>query len=127
MTDIPSKAVPYVESPQALIDLLKRIDSLSLDALMEFGTSVSDIPNSTLTKVSLLVAKQRQDRNMKLNCFRVLTLIAEKLMPVGSYADLESCPDILMPHFNQLLEAYLSTLKTVEAKSRGVEDVDSHQ
>ena len=127
MTDIPSEAVPYTESPQALIDLLKRIDTLSVDALMEFGASISDVPNSTFTKVSLLVAKHRQDLAMKRDCFRVLTKIAEKLMPVGSYADLEKCPEIVMAHFNTLMHEYLSTLQQIEAKPKGADNADSHQ
>jgi hypothetical protein len=97
-----------------MFDVLLNINKLAFDALVEFNTSISDIPASAELKVSLLIAKLRLETAKRQDFFRVLSNVAEKVMPAGSYADLSACPEILLPYVQEVLDRYLSTFKQLE-------------
>lgn len=99
---------------QAMFDGLLNINKMAFDALVEFSTSISDIPASAELKVSLLIAKLRLETAKRQDFFRVLSKVAEKVMPAGSYADLSACPEIVLPYVQEVLDRYLGTLKQLE-------------
>jgi hypothetical protein len=98
------------EKESAIEQALISINSAAYAALESLGISISDIPTSVVLKVKLLIAKTEHIKSMSREQLQVLTRIAEDLMPVGSYSELESCPSIVLKHFNDLKNAYLEKI-----------------